>query len=109
MLAGHQFGACLPTFGSCADRYCLSGYGGGGTTMEEMLDLNNQIVQKLMNGTAITQDEKDAFNLAVNTCAPKFKLLLANVTQTVADAMLAKKSAARDIETAIKNDPEWPY
>lgn len=39
MLAGHNFGACLPTFGSCADRYCLSGYGGGGTTMEEMLDL----------------------------------------------------------------------
>ncbi len=39
MLAGHKFGACLPTFGSCADRYCLSGYGGGGETMEEMLDL----------------------------------------------------------------------
>ena len=39
MLADHQFGACLPTFGSCADRYCLSGYGGGGSTVEEMLDL----------------------------------------------------------------------
>ena len=39
MLAGHQFGACLPTFGNCADRYCLGGYGGGGNTMEEMLDL----------------------------------------------------------------------
>ena len=39
MLAGHKFGACLPTFGNCADRYCLSGYGGGGSTMEEMLDL----------------------------------------------------------------------
>ena len=39
MVAGHNFGACLPTFGSCADRYCLGGYGGGGTTMEEMLDL----------------------------------------------------------------------
>jgi xylose isomerase len=39
MLANHPFGACLPTFGSCADRYCLSGYGGGGKTMEEMLDL----------------------------------------------------------------------
>ena len=39
MIAGHKFGACLPTFGSCADRYCLGGYGGGGTTMEEMLDL----------------------------------------------------------------------
>ncbi len=39
MLAGHNFGACLPTFGNCADRYCLSGYGGGGRNMEEMLDL----------------------------------------------------------------------
>ena len=39
MIAGHKFGACLPTFGSCADRYCLGGYGGGGKTMEEMLDL----------------------------------------------------------------------
>ncbi len=39
MIAGHQFGACLPTFGNCADRYCLGGYGGGGQTVEEMLDL----------------------------------------------------------------------
>lgn len=39
MLCNHSFGACLPTFGNCADRYCLSGYGGGGTNMEEMLDL----------------------------------------------------------------------
>ena len=39
MLAGNKFGACLPTFGGCADRYCMSGYGGGGTTMDEMLDL----------------------------------------------------------------------
>jgi len=43
MIAGHPFGACLPTFGSCADRYCLSGYGGGGTTMQEMLDLSLQV------------------------------------------------------------------
>ena len=33
------FGACLPTFASCADRYCLSGYGGGADTIEGMLDL----------------------------------------------------------------------
>ena len=39
MLADYRFGACLPTFGSCADRYCLSGYGGGGKTLVEMLDL----------------------------------------------------------------------
>ena len=43
MVAGHKFGASLPTFGSCADRYCLSGYGGGGTTMQEMLDLSLQV------------------------------------------------------------------
>ena len=43
MIADHKFGACLPTFGSCADRFCLSGYGGGGTTMEEMLDLATQV------------------------------------------------------------------
>jgi len=43
MLGNNKLGACLPTFGSCADRYCLSGYGGGGTTMEEMLDLAVQV------------------------------------------------------------------
>jgi xylose isomerase len=43
MIANHPFGACLPTFGNCADRYCLSGYGGGGTTVEEMLDLSLQV------------------------------------------------------------------
>jgi len=43
MIANHKFGACMPTFGSCADRYCLSGYGGGGETMEQMLDLAKQV------------------------------------------------------------------
>ena len=43
MIGNYPFGACLPTFGNCADRYCLSGYGGGGTTMEEMLDLSQQV------------------------------------------------------------------
>jgi xylose isomerase len=43
MLGGNLFGSCLPTFGSCADRYCLSGYGRGGETMEEMLDLAVQV------------------------------------------------------------------
>lgn len=43
MLANHLFGACLPTFGSCADRYCLGGYGGGGKTMQEMLDLATKV------------------------------------------------------------------
>ncbi len=42
MLAGHPFGACLPAFGSCADRYCLSGYGGA-TSMQEMLELAVQV------------------------------------------------------------------
>lgn len=39
MLGEYKLGATLPTFSSCADRYCLSGYGRGGTTMEEMLEL----------------------------------------------------------------------
>jgi len=39
MIGNHMFGACLPTFGNCADRYCLGGYGGGGKNMVEMLDL----------------------------------------------------------------------
>ena len=43
MIADHMFGACLPTFGGCADRYCLGGYGGGGQTMQEMLDLARQV------------------------------------------------------------------
>ena len=34
-----KLGACLPTFASCADRYCLSGYGRGGKTMEEMVSM----------------------------------------------------------------------
>ncbi|MHB9109571.1 MAG: sugar phosphate isomerase/epimerase family protein [Armatimonadota bacterium] len=42
MIANHPFGACLPTFGSCADRYCLSGYGDP-RTMEEMLDRSTQV------------------------------------------------------------------
>lgn len=43
MLAQYNLGACLPTFGSCADRFCLSGYGKGGNTMEEMLDLATEV------------------------------------------------------------------
>lgn len=43
MINNHLFGACLPTFGNCADRYCLSGYGGGGSTVKEMLDLSKQV------------------------------------------------------------------
>ena len=39
----NKFGACLPTFGSCADRFVLSGYGGGGETVEEMLVLATQV------------------------------------------------------------------
>jgi len=38
-MAKFKYGACLPTFASCADRYCLSGYGGGADTVEGMLDL----------------------------------------------------------------------
>ena len=38
-----KFGACLPVFASCADRFVLSGYGGGGETVEEMLDLATKV------------------------------------------------------------------
>ncbi len=43
MIDKYKFGSCLPTFASCADRYCLSGYGGGGSTMIEMLDLATKV------------------------------------------------------------------
>jgi xylose isomerase len=43
MLGTHKLGACLPTFASCADRYCLTGYGRGGKTMDEMLDMAKQV------------------------------------------------------------------
>ncbi len=37
MYKSWRLGACLPTFASCADRYCRSGYGRGETTVEGML------------------------------------------------------------------------
>ena len=39
----YSFGATLPTFASCADRYNLSGYGGGGETFEEMMELASHV------------------------------------------------------------------
>ncbi len=42
-MSDYKFGACLPTFASCADRYCLSGYGGGASTVEGMLDLATKV------------------------------------------------------------------
>jgi len=43
MFRNWKLGACLPTFASCADRYCLSGYGRGGKTMEEMLSMAKKV------------------------------------------------------------------
>lgn len=43
MFKKYKLGACLPTFGSCADRFCLSGYGKGGKTMEEMLTMAKKV------------------------------------------------------------------
>ncbi|MGI6705841.1 MAG: sugar phosphate isomerase/epimerase family protein [Clostridia bacterium] len=37
-----KFGACLPTFASCADRYCLSGYGPQ-RSLEEMFQRASQV------------------------------------------------------------------
>lgn len=76
--------------------------------MEEITDLLVQLVAKLINGEAITKNEKEAFNLIVTTCSPNYKLLLADVDQGVADGMNAKKLAARSAEAAMKADPEWP-
>lgn len=42
-MSQQRFGACLPTFASCADRFCLSGYGGGAETVEGMLELATQV------------------------------------------------------------------
>jgi xylose isomerase len=33
----------MPPFSGCADRYCLSGYGGGGADMSEWLDMAGQV------------------------------------------------------------------
>ncbi len=43
MYKGNKLGACLPTFGSAADRYVLQGYGRGGSTMEEMLSMAKKV------------------------------------------------------------------
>ncbi len=43
MLANHKFGTTMPPFSGCADRYCLSGYGGGGADMNEWLDMAKQV------------------------------------------------------------------
>ena len=43
MYKSWKLGACLPAFASCADRYCLGGYGRGGKTMEEMLDMAKKV------------------------------------------------------------------
>ncbi len=43
MIGEHLFGSCMPPFTGCADRYCLSGYGGGATTIEEILNLAVQV------------------------------------------------------------------
>jgi len=43
MIGNHLFGACLPVFGDCADRFVLSGYGKGGRNVRDMLDLAAQV------------------------------------------------------------------
>ena len=43
MLAGHKFATTMPPFSGCADRYCLSGYGGGGKNIEEWLDMAKSV------------------------------------------------------------------
>ena len=53
MLRNYKLGAALPVFSSCADRYCLFGYGRGGQTVEEMLDLAAQVEE--LDGVEVGQ------------------------------------------------------
>ena len=57
MYEGFKLGACLPTFASCADRYCLSGYGRGGTTMEEMLSMAKKVDGLVLSGRCISCEQ----------------------------------------------------
>lgn len=45
-----KFGACLPTFASCADRFCLSGYGPQ-RSLEEMFQRASQVEE--LNGVEL--------------------------------------------------------
>ena len=43
MIEGHKFATTMPPFSGCADRYCLSGYGGGGKDIAEWLDMAKSV------------------------------------------------------------------
>lgn len=43
MFESWKLGACLPTFASCVDRYCTSGYGRGAKTVEGMLEAARKV------------------------------------------------------------------
>ena len=64
MMKTMKLGACLPVFGSCADRYCRSGYGKGGKTMEEMLDMAVRVKEldglELVSNWHINDDNLDS-------------------------------------------------
>ena len=74
-----KFGACLPTFASCADRYCLSGYGGGAATVEGMLDLAATVPHltgiELVGNWHINDDNKQAMVEAVASRGLKICML----------------------------------
>jgi hypothetical protein len=77
--------------------------------IEEVVDLCVQAIKiVLVDGSSLTQDQKDRFNLVYDTCSPHFKLQLDDVTQGDADKMAVPKAAARQAETDMKNDPNWP-
>ena len=61
MLANRKFGVGPALFGDCGDRFCVSGYGGGVGSVEEMLDLIVKIEGcdglELMSGRHV--DEKN--------------------------------------------------
>lgn len=43
MIGKYKFGSCLSTFQNCADRYCLDGYGGGGDTIDQKVEMALQV------------------------------------------------------------------
>ena len=54
-MARLKYGACLPTFASCAGRYCLSGYGGGADTIEGMLNLVASVAVCFLGDGAVNE------------------------------------------------------
>lgn len=117
MLGKYKLGATLPAFGSCADRYCLSGYGRGGTTVEEMLDLATQV--KNLDGLELVSNWH-VNDKNINYVAKLFKERNLKICMLVPDLWTQKKwgrgsitSKEPDIRKEaikeIKKTIDWAY